>query len=374
MYINIQIKFKFIFLKSINILMFFLFINTKFIFCQNYKKIHIEVETSNIKLKNIEIAFLNYNLPSKFTKYVKPINFQFKNNKFRFEYEVDTNTPYFFNFVDNENKFVISNMVFLSSTNNYLSLSLEKNKIKVKSKNQNQLHLNQLIEKYSFLYKNDFPILDSLNDFKIKYKILNEFIYKKEYQLPIFWIIVDDFLKSVKSEELILIYDNNLNKLYEQLNNFNYFKILKKLIETEKSLFVSKKFPTQNYTFKFQLDSIIKSSRYTVIDYWGTWCKPCIENLPILKKLYTQYKNNGLDFLSISIRSNEQAVGEKINKFKIKWKNFNDTKGETDKLNIQMFPCYFILGTKGEIIYRSNDGIIGVEKKINELFKIKNKK
>ena len=75
--------------------MFFLFINTKFIFCQNYKKIHIEVETSNIKLKNIEIAFLNYNLPSKFTKYVKPINFQFKNNKFRFEYEVDTNTPYF---------------------------------------------------------------------------------------------------------------------------------------------------------------------------------------------------------------------------------------------------------------------------------------
>ena len=118
-------------------------------------------------------------------------------------------------------------MVFLSSTNNYLSLSLEKNKIKVKSKNQNQLHLNQLIEKYSFLYKNDFPILDSLNDFKIKYKILNEFIYKKEYQLPIFWIIVDDFLRSVKSEELILIYDNNLNKLYEQLNNFNYFKILK---------------------------------------------------------------------------------------------------------------------------------------------------
>ncbi len=53
------------------------------------------------------------------------------------------------------------------------------------------------------------------------------------------------------------------------------------------------------------------------IDFWATWCKPCIAEIPDLKKLEEKFKNKNIVFLSISLDSQKDIE---------KWKNFISKK------------------------------------------------
>lgn len=63
------------------------------------------------------------------------------------------------------------------------------------------------------------------------------------------------------------------------------------------------------------------SSNIVVVTIWATWCKPCMEEIPLLNKLKNDYNKEGLDFISYSIDSAGDI--EKLEKFiaskKFKW-------------------------------------------------------
>ena len=50
---------------------------------------------------------------------------------------------------------------------------------------------------------------------------------------------------------------------------------------------------------QLELDSFIGKGPI-VIDFWATWCKPCIKYLPKLQKFYSKYKKQGLMIISIN--------------------------------------------------------------------------
>jgi len=41
--------------------------------------------------------------------------------------------------------------------------------------------------------------------------------------------------------------------------------------------------------------------KYLVIDFWASWCKPCIENIPALKKMIERYQSDSIQFISVSL-------------------------------------------------------------------------
>ncbi len=55
--------------------------------------------------------------------------------------------------------------------------------------------------------------------------------------------------------------------------------------------------------------------KVVVIDFWATWCGPCVAEMPNMKKLYAEYKDKGVEFVGVSLdKSKEQGGLDKLSK------------------------------------------------------------
>src|SRR5690606_25432075 len=96
----------------------------------------------------------------------------------------------------------------------------------------------------------------------------------------------------------------------------------------------------------FSLDGIAKSGKkFYLIDFWGTWCVPCKELTPDLKRLYAQYFNT-LDILSIAIDDNMDVVKEYVSRNNISWKQaYNNRRNRRPLINplrVSSYPTFIL--------------------------------
>lgn len=94
--------------------------------------------------------------------------------------------------------------------------------------------------------------------------------------------------------------------------------------------------------------------KYVLIDFWGTWCAPCIAEMPTVK----EYQGKYADKLVVVGVNNGDTI-EKIKNFTepkgYDWLQIKDKNGIEDlvlKLNVAGFPTKFILSPEGEILKR----------------------
>lgn len=98
------------------------------------------------------------------------------------------------------------------------------------------------------------------------------------------------------------------------------------------------------------LASLIKGHKYVLIDFWASWCVPCRKSIPNLKKAYAEFKDRGLQVVSISIDKKEadwvKAQGEE----KLPWPSFLDKGATANAWKIQAIPAMFLLDENGVVI------------------------
>ncbi len=67
--------------------------------------------------------------------------------------------------------------------------------------------------------------------------------------------------------------------------------------------------------------------KYTLIDFWAAWCRPCILQLPDLNKTYAEFHSKGFEIFSYSLDNRESLWIKAIEKFDMPWKHASDIKG-----------------------------------------------
>jgi thiol-disulfide isomerase/thioredoxin len=96
--------------------------------------------------------------------------------------------------------------------------------------------------------------------------------------------------------------------------------------------------------------------RHLLIDFWATWCGPCVSELPGLHKSYEAYKGRGLEVLSLSLDRSPEAIAtfRGSQKLPMPWKHafleggMNHPLCQT--LQVKGIPRLFLLGPDGTIL------------------------
>ncbi|WP_188373842.1 thioredoxin-like domain-containing protein [Winogradskyella haliclonae] len=117
------------------------------------------------------------------------------------------------------------------------------------------------------------------------------------------------------------------------------------------------------------------TDRITLIDFWATWCKPCIEEFPKIKKVYNKYKNKGFNVVSISIDKDRKRLENYLNKNPFPWEYSLHSEGEfksdlAKRFQLVTLPKPILIDYKGKIIAMDADLRKGkLEDIIKEIFK-----
>ncbi len=157
-------------------------------------------------------------------------------------------------------------------------------------------------------------------------------------------------LSALQIDTLLMLMDTSLNKSpYKS----NALLTRKRLTVTE----TGKPFPTLALTDTLGKQTFIEEfkGKIVLIDMWSSWCGPCRQQIPALKKIYKNYKNEGFEIIGISLDKDKTAWLKAIEKDKQNWLQFCEFKGwPQDKtarfLNIYSIPSNFLLNKNGIIL------------------------
>ena len=204
------------------------------------------------------------------------------------------------------------------------------------------------------LYQANRDSINKLNEIVIDKKIA--FIEKNASSPVSSYLLLEAYTNSDIVEELTINLLNNLdenklgkdpfyNALRTRINAIGKTKkgALAPIVSTDETL----------NGMKFSLSSL--QGNYVLLDFWGSWCGPCMAELPKLKQLEKQIENRNFKIVGINSGDSDQRWRETVKDQELNWIHIRST--ETNNLlvpyNVNFFPTKFLISPEGTILYNS---------------------
>lgn len=144
-----------------------------------------------------------------------------------------------------------------------------------------------------------------------------------------------------------------------------YVKYLKNRVSTLQRVAVGQ--PFINFTLNdpegkpVSLESVVKTHKYTLVDFWASWCAPCRAENPNVVKAYKAFHKKGFTVFGVSLDKKHDNWVEAIKKDGLDWTQVSDLKfwnSEAGKLyGVQSIPHNVLIGPDGKIIAKNLRGV-----------------
>ena len=183
--------------------------------------------------------------------------------------------------------------------------------------------------------------------------------------------IHDYFIQNLGSFEMATL---AFNKLSDRVKKCSTGKILAKELYEMGQHVVGGIVPdfTSNTPDGKKMNLYSLRGHIVIIDFWASWCGPCLREVPNLKRIYEQYHPKGLEILGVSLDRTYDPWVKAIKDKGLVWHHVSSLKEFEDPIarqfHVNAIPRMFILDEKGKIIAQDLRGE-ELANKIKELFK-----
>lgn len=295
-----------------------------------------------------------------------------KNNQYTFNIPMysDIPRPFIFLFKTEKNRvFEVSEIFYASEKSNNIVFNSQDNKIILNSDSDGELiNYNTFMSLYSSekkkldstkfnIYKKknfkvDKTTIDSLQIFyaHLDHKedsLLLNLSKKRSRSYVIFWRLVGKFEANGFKQQYYQIFNN----LDPSIKKSSVGIIFNEQLKKAEKMVVGNLFP--DMVFRNGKIQSPLGKKYTIVDFWFSYCQPCIEEMPKYRELYSKYQDKGFEIINISVDRTKDIQNWRkiINEKELNWVHYLDENGvKAAYYNVNKFPTNFLLDSSGKIL------------------------
>jgi thiol-disulfide isomerase/thioredoxin len=112
----------------------------------------------------------------------------------------------------------------------------------------------------------------------------------------------------------------------------------------------------------FESEALKPKAEIWVVDFWASWCGPCIESIPHLKQLQRRYADKNVRFISVSWDESELKWRSALDRFQMPWQHFRITKAQSTYFDAHFphkaIPTAFVIRMDGKVKKANGVGML----------------
>lgn len=109
--------------------------------------------------------------------------------------------------------------------------------------------------------------------------------------------------------------------------------------------------------------------KVVLVDFWATWCQPCLAEHEKLEQVFAKYADHGFEIVGISLDRDRQQLDSFLEEHEVAWTTLYADGGQSEAAEfygIQSIPLMILIGRDGKVI--SNSANKDLERRLSELF------